>query len=276
MVPTWTYVKGQDGLYVNLFIGSTVKVQKVAGTDIEMVQKTDYPWSGKVSIKVNPEASKEFSLYVRVPNRTTSELYPTTPEVSGLNSLSVNGQKENPKIQNGYVAIHRTWKAGDTVELELPMQVQKIKASEHILADRGKVALRYGPLLYSLERADQDLSQSFNPDAPLTTEWKGDLLGGVTVIKGKFADGAEMTAVPNYARDNRGSQSGPRAGAAGESGIDYSGGASVGTTGSGNAATNSTARTGTGGGRRGRFGGALVSVVWAKSEPNTQSAVQSP
>jgi hypothetical protein len=156
------------------------------------------------------------------------------------------------------------------------MQVQKIKASEQIAADRGKVALRCGPLLYSLERADQDLSQSVNPEAPLTTEWKGDLLGGVTVIKGKFADGAEMTAVPNYARDNRGSQRGPRAVASGESGIDYSGGASVGTSGSGNTATNATARTGGGAGRRGRLGGALVSVVWAKAELNTQSAVQSP
>jgi DUF1680 family protein len=269
-------VKGQDGLYVNLFIGSTVKVQNVAGTDIEMVQKTDYPWSGTVSITVNPTVSKEFSLYLRVPNRTTSELYANTPEVSGLNSLNVNGQTVSPKIQNGYAVIHRTWKAGDTVALELPMQVQKIKASEQIAADRGKVALRCGPLLYSLERADQDLSQSVSPDAPLTTEWKGDLLGGVTVIKGKFADGAEMTAVPNYARDNRGSQSGPRAVAAGDSSVDYSGGASVGTTGSGNAATNASARSGGGAGRRGRFGGALASVVWAKAEPNTQSAVQSP
>jgi DUF1680 family protein len=274
MVPTWSYVKGQDGLYVNLFIGSTVKVQKVAGTDIEMVQKTDYPWSGKVSITVNPAASKEFSLYVRVPNRTTSELYANTPEVSGLNSLSVNGQTVSPKIQNGYAVIHRTWKAGDTVALELPMQAQKIKASEQIAADRGKVALRCGPLLYSLERADQDLSQSVNPDAPLTTEWKGDLLGGVAVIKGKFADGAEMTAVPNYARDNRGSQSAPRAVAAGDSSVDYSGGASVGTTGSGNTTTNATARPF--GSRRGRFGGNPVSVVWAKAEPNTQSAGQNP
>ncbi len=75
MLPTWTYVKGKDGLYVNLFIGSTIKVENVAGTDVEMVQKTDYPWSGKVSITVNPETAKRFTVYVRVPNRTTSELY---------------------------------------------------------------------------------------------------------------------------------------------------------------------------------------------------------
>ena len=75
MIPTWTYVKNNEGIYVNLYIGSTIKVEKVAGTDVEMVQKTDYPWSGKVSITVNPRQPKEFTLYVRVPNRSTSNLY---------------------------------------------------------------------------------------------------------------------------------------------------------------------------------------------------------
>jgi hypothetical protein len=45
----------------------------------------------------------------------------------------------------------------------------------------------------------------------LTTEWKGDLLGGVMAIKGTWADGSALTAIPNYARDNRLSQSGSAA-----------------------------------------------------------------
>ena len=69
MVPTWTYAKGADGLYVNMFIGSTINVEKVAGTDVQMVQKTDYPWSGNVAITVNPKESKKFTVYVRVPDR---------------------------------------------------------------------------------------------------------------------------------------------------------------------------------------------------------------
>jgi hypothetical protein len=59
MVPTWTYVKGDDGIYVNMFIGSTINVEKVAGTDIQMVQKTDYPWNGNISITVNPKGGEE-------------------------------------------------------------------------------------------------------------------------------------------------------------------------------------------------------------------------
>jgi hypothetical protein len=66
------------------------------------------------------------------------------------------------------------------------------------------VALRYGPLIYNIEKADvQDVAKVLPPDAPLRTEWRGDLLGGVMVITGKFADGSPMLAIPNYARMNR-------------------------------------------------------------------------
>ena len=42
---------------------------------------------------------------------------------------------------------------------------------------------------------------------PLGTVWKADLLGGVIVIKGQFADGTPLLAIPNYARLNRGGRS---------------------------------------------------------------------
>ncbi len=106
-------------------------------------------------------------------------------------------------IDKGYAVITRTWKKGDKIDLVLPMKVQRVKASEKIEADRGKVALRYGPLVYNIEKVDQDITKALAPSAPLTTEWKGDLLGGVLVIKGQFADGSPMTAIPNYARTNR-------------------------------------------------------------------------
>jgi DUF1680 family protein len=203
MIPTWTYVKGKDGIYVNLFIGSTINVEKVAGTNIQMVQKTDYPWSGNVSITVNPEAAKRFTVYVRIPDRTTSELYAPTPKVSGLKSLTVNGAAAKYTMDRGYAAITRDWKAGDRIDLALPMQVQRIKADPRIAADRGLVALRYGPLIYDIEKVDQDITKGLDPKSSLATEWKPDLLEGVTVIKGTFSDGSAMMAVPNYSRNNR-------------------------------------------------------------------------
>jgi len=235
MVPTWTYVKADSGqavsrhiilppkqatqlmtrtgpgtssggIYVNLFIGSTINVGKVAGTDVQMVQKTDYPWSGAVAITVNPKVSKQFTVYVRVPDRTTSALYTPAPQVSGFKSLTVNGEKISPKMENGYAAITRDWKAGDTIALELPMEVQVVKASDKIAADHGLVALRYGPLIYNVERADQPNINLALGSAPLKPEWRGDLLGGVMVIKGQWADGSPLLAIPNFARENRISQ----------------------------------------------------------------------
>ena len=54
MLPTWMYATGKDSLYVNLYAGSTVTVDNVAGTKVEIEQTTDYPWSGKVAIVVRP------------------------------------------------------------------------------------------------------------------------------------------------------------------------------------------------------------------------------
>jgi DUF1680 family protein len=203
MMPTWMYAKSADGVYVNLFVGSTITVENVGGVDVQMVQATDYPWKGKVSITVNPKAEKNFSVRIRVPNRSVSSLYQSTPDANGITSVAVNGSAVKPVIDKGYAVITRAWKAGDKIDVTLPMKVQRVRASDKIEADRGKVALRYGPLMYNIEKLDQDITKALSPDSALTTEWKGDLLGGVMVIKGKFAEGSPMMAIPNYARTNR-------------------------------------------------------------------------
>ncbi len=134
MLPTWTYSKGADGIYVNLFIGSTVMISDVVGTDVEIVQRTDYPWSGKVGITVNPKTSTNFTLRIRVPDRDVSSLYSSTPAANGVTSIKVNGALVKPAIVNGYAGIARTWKTGDTVDLELPMVAQRVHASEKIVS----------------------------------------------------------------------------------------------------------------------------------------------
>jgi DUF1680 family protein len=203
MLPTWMYSKGSDGLYVNLFAGSRVTIEDVAGTNVEIVQTTDYPWTGKVTMTVNPSAPKPFTMRLRAPARDVSTLYTSTPAADGISSIAVNGSRVTPSIVNGYAVIARTWKAGDRIDLELPMPVQRVRGSEKIAATAGRVALRCGPLVYNIEQVDQDIRGALGPAARLTTEWRKDLLGGVTVIKGAFADGTSLTAIPNFARYNR-------------------------------------------------------------------------
>ncbi len=213
MMPTWVYTKSPDGIYVNLFVGSTITVENVGGTDVEMVQATEYPWKGNVAIIVNPASAKTFSLRIRVPDRGVSKLYTPKPEANGVTSIHVNGAPVKPAIANGYAVITRNWKPGDKVELVLPMTVQRVYPDDRIIArnrggeidhpDQGKVALKYGPLIYNIEKVDQDISKPISKTAPLTAEWRPDLLGGVMAIKGKFADGSDLLAIPNYARTNR-------------------------------------------------------------------------
>ena len=203
MLPTWMYSTGADSIYVNLFVGSTVTVKDVAGTAVTLVQSTDYPWGGKVSITVNPVVEKNFSVRVRVPCRDGSGLYSSTPAADGITSISLNGAAITPPVENGYAVINRIWQAGDKIELVLPMKVQRIKGSAKIAATRGRTALRRGPLVYCVESIDQDPAKLVGADSPLQTEWNGQLLGGVNVIKGTWADGSPLTAIPYYARNNR-------------------------------------------------------------------------
>ena len=207
MVPTWTYVKSEDGIYVNLFIGSTIRIEDVAGTCVEMVQKTDYPWNGKVLMTVNPEQPGNFTVYVRIPDRSTSLLYTSEPQVKGLKSISVNGEAVEITPVNGYAALTRTWKYGDRIEFEIPMEIQKITADERIESTRNKVALRYGPLIYSVETADQPEIDGAIGATPLSLEWRDNLLEGVMTIKGSWADGSPMLAIPYFVRNNRLSES---------------------------------------------------------------------
>jgi uncharacterized protein len=206
-LPTWMYSKAAEQLYVNLFAGSIVDVGTVGGASVRVTQTTDYPWSSRVSLVISPVKPARFTVNLRAPNRHTSELYRTTPGCDGLTSVAVNGKSLKQGAKNGYVSITRKWAAGDRIDLEVPLRVQRITPDTRIPATAGRVALRYGPLIYNLESVDQDIDAALAPDAPLTTEWDNNLLGGVMVIKGKFANGTPLKAIPNYARLNRGGRS---------------------------------------------------------------------
>lgn len=210
-LPTWMYAKDNDTLYVNLFVGSTVTLDDVAGTSVQVVQTTDYPWDGHVTIAVNPAKARKFTLKIRVPDRSVSTCYTNTPDANGITSISVNGAAVTLTMSKGYAVMTRTWQAGDRIELILPLSVQRVNASDHVQADKGRVALQYGPLIYNIEAVDHEPADlnglTLSPDAALTVQWDGSLLGGVTVIKGTFTDGTALTAIPNYVRNNRGGRS---------------------------------------------------------------------
>jgi len=189
---SYVYAKGDDGIYVNLFVGGRTRVD-LGGRRVELSQATEYPWKGDVTIRVKPDAEAEFALRVRVPGWAREQPVPSDlyryQDGAGLPyTLSVNGQPAKVELVRGYAVLKRRWKAGDTVQLSLPMPVRRIVSDGRVAANRGRVALERGPIVYAVESIDNggDVFNVVLPDdAVLSARQRPDLLGGVTVITGR-------------------------------------------------------------------------------------------
>ena len=202
---------------VNLYAAGEAKLKLDDGSSLKLSQQTEYPWDGKIRLTVTPDQAADFSLNLRVPGwalgrPVPSDLYRLTDAKVAPIGLTINGEKTEAKPSaDGYVHLQRTWKAGDVVELNLPMPIQRVYANEKIEADRGKVTLMRGPIVYCIEAADQpgvSLPNLVLPKiAQMTAKHRADLLNGVTILEGEaLADGKtplKMTAIPYYAWQNR-------------------------------------------------------------------------
>jgi DUF1680 family protein len=220
-MPGYIYsTDASGGLYVNLFVGSTAKV-KTGGTEVSLTQTTRYPWNGDVKLAVATAQPAAFDLYVRIPAWTRGGpsfggLYSTRPAAPDAFTASINGAPvASPEVSRGYIKLHRDWRSGDTVEIHMEMPVQRVRADDRVQADRGRVALRRGPIIYCLESIDNGghPGDLFLPDdAGIKTEERPDLLGGIVVLKaqgrraqpGQAESPAELLAIPYYTNANRG------------------------------------------------------------------------
>jgi DUF1680 family protein len=223
-VPGYVYAQRGDALWVNLYMGSSADIKLDNGRTVNLVQETRYPWEGTVKITVNPDQAAAVVVNVRIPGwarnqPVASDLYRYAGKSSSPVVLKVNGKAVPIKLDKGYVSLSRTWKRGDIIELALPMPVRRVLANDQVAADRGRVALERGPIVYAAEWVDNPKGQVRNlmlPDsAPLAAEFKPALLHGVTVVKGKAVALAydaqghvskteqEFTAIPYYAWANR-------------------------------------------------------------------------
>lgn len=224
-VPGYVYGYQGDQLYVNLFVGSTADIKLDNGRTVKVVQETRYPWDGAVKLTVTPDVSSQLTIKVRIPGWARDEVVPSDLYrfIDGNREpvvLKVRGQSVPVLPEHGYVNLTRKWERGDTIELLLPMPVRRIRSHENVEANRGRIALQRGPLVYCAEWPDNPNGTVRNlmlPDsAPLKAEFKADLLGGVEVIRGRAVGLAfddqkkvvkteqDFTAIPYYSWANRG------------------------------------------------------------------------
>ena len=183
-----------DSLYVNLFAGGTADVD-LGGGKVKVTQQTRYPWDGDVKIGFATDAPRTFTVNVRIPGwareqPVPSDLYRFLDTPAPKPTIKVNGRGIPLTITPaGYVALTRTWAPGDVIDLALPMPVRRIVAHDKVAADRDRVALQRGPIVYAAEWPDNPNGKVRNivlPDTnALIPEFRTDLLNGVAVIKGR-------------------------------------------------------------------------------------------
>lgn len=168
----YVYGKSDNGIWVNLFVNSNTRIP-IGKNLVDIRTETDYPWDGHIAVKVDPVSRQKFTIFIRVPGWAQGKASPGDLYVFSNFHWSnivfkVNGKAEATKMENGYVSIEREWLKGDVVEFELPMQVLKIKATDSLKNDVGRVAIQRGPIVYCVEGADNQ-GQVWNIIVPANT-----------------------------------------------------------------------------------------------------------
>ena len=223
-VPGYVYAQKDNDVYVNLFINGNTTLN-VNNKQVQIVQQNNYPWDGDLKFNITPKAATTFNLLVRIPGwarneANPSDLYQFANASDKKVEIKINGQPAEYTMQNGYAVLNKTWKKGDVVEVNLPMEVRRVVANENVKDDIGKVALQRGPVIYCAEWVDNNGKAAniiIPNNATFTTEFKNDLLNGVEVIKSNVPavivsnDGSHIstvnqsfTAIPYYAWAHRG------------------------------------------------------------------------
>ena len=229
-VPGYVYAHRDDSVFVNLFIGSHAKIGLGGGRLMRLTQTTNYPWNGAVNLTIEQAPPTHVALKIRIPgwarnHPVPSNLYTYLDNKDNRDSvrLNVNGTPTPYRIEKGYMVVDRQWKAGDKLDFDLNMKVRRVVANDKLGADRGKVALERGPIVYCLEHADNNgevLSSVVTDTATITAREDStifrllpnhdmvvlDINGG----EGTFnSDGSlttkakRLTAIPYYAWANR-------------------------------------------------------------------------
>ncbi len=175
--PGYMYSTGADEVSVHLYAQGTARVN-VAGQAVQIVQKTDYPWTESIRLTVNPEHAARWTLALRIPGWCRKA------------RLAVNGKtvKLAGITRKGYARITREWSRGDKVELVLSMPAERIEAHPAARQDCGRVALQRGPVIYCLEQVDNGpgLNDLMLPQkSKLTVRTDNKLFGGIPVLVGQ-------------------------------------------------------------------------------------------
>jgi uncharacterized protein len=211
----YIYSVSDSRIFVNLFIGSVANLK--AGKDrITITQESGLPWKGNTLIRVDSVTTgNTIRMMIRIPAWLGSApmpggLYSYLDKSKSRVDISVNGQKADYKIENGFASINRSWNRGDEITVTFPLKPRFITAREEVKADNNRVAIGYGPLVYCLEEADNGKIREAVVDPSSTVDFKYDssLLNGIGTlmfdVKIPGDKNIKAKAIPYYSWNNRG------------------------------------------------------------------------
>ncbi|MCD8269973.1 MAG: glycoside hydrolase family 127 protein [Parabacteroides sp.] len=222
-LPGYVYAVHDKDVYVNLFMSNTSEL-KVGGKKVTLEQTTEYPWNGDIRVAVTPKGKQEFALKIRIPGWVQGEVVPSNLYTFTDNKelgyvVKVNGEPVQSTLDKGYFTISRPWKKGDVVEVHFDMEPRTVKANSKVEADRGKIAVERGPIVYCAEWPDNDfsvLSVFMNRKPEFKLERKPELLYGINELKTQaqtlgydesgrlITKDVTLTLIPYYAWAHRG------------------------------------------------------------------------
>jgi DUF1680 family protein len=184
MFPGYMYSTSDEGIWLHIYASSHAEIKISTGHVVSIKQQTTYPWDGQISIEIlditsessDPQFinSAEFSLFLRIPAWVENQ------DVG----LLINGKTiRQSMVPGSYLKIHRHWKLGDKVELNLAMRVQFIESHPAVLENIGRLAITRGPVCYCLEGVDnhgvQFTQVKIDPLGQLEAEYVPELLSGI-------------------------------------------------------------------------------------------------
>jgi uncharacterized protein len=205
----YIYAVREASLYVNVYTECDATI-RVGSTTLRLTQRTAYPWNGSIRLGLSLDAPATFTLKLRIPGWSRgepvpSDLYHYEPAAGSGYAARVNGEVVVAKLDAGYLALERTFRDGDVVELDLLMPIRRVRGHAEVEATRGQVAFERGPLLYCVEQLDTEVpldALRVPSQAKLTAVERPDFLGGVTTLR--IDAEAPFECVPYYAWNNRG------------------------------------------------------------------------
>jgi hypothetical protein len=159
-VGDYIYAKTDNSVWVNLFIGSKSNFH-IDNVEVPIEMTTNYPLDGLVNITMNPVKKVKYSLNLRLPgwakeDPVPGDLYTFKDQSKEKFNILLNGKSVNFKEKNGYVIIDREWKKGDKIQYTLPMEVKRVVSRDEVLANKDRIAIQRGPLVYCVEGVDND------------------------------------------------------------------------------------------------------------------------